>query len=128
MEGRVMTTQRAEEASQLVTFGRRKVRPRVCIADDKQHIRTFLGETLEEFGFIACECMQAGEVGVGLDRHLPELIGLGLSGGAVEGTEILKILAARTFDGKVLLLGRRNAPAVVAVRELGEQIGLAMLP
>jgi EAL domain-containing protein (putative c-di-GMP-specific phosphodiesterase class I) len=128
MEGRVMTTRRVEETSQLVTFGRRKVRPRVCIADDKQHIRTFLGETLEELGFIICQCARTCELGVVLDRHLPDLIVLGLSGGAVEATEILKILAARTFDGKVLLLGRRNVPAVVAVRELGEQLGIAMLP
>jgi DNA-binding response OmpR family regulator len=123
-----MTTQRTEEASQLVTFGRRKVRPRVCIVDDKQHVRTFLAETLEELGFITCECAQVSELGVVLDRHLPDLIVLGLSGGGVEGAEILKGLAARTFDGKVLLLGDRNAPAVVAVRELGEELGLAMLP
>jgi EAL domain-containing protein (putative c-di-GMP-specific phosphodiesterase class I) len=122
-----MTTQRAEEA-QFVMFGRRKVRPRACIADGKQHIRTFLGETLEELGFLACQCAQASELGMVLDGHLPDLIVLGLSGGAVEATEMLKILAARAFDGKVLLLGRRNAPAVIAVRELGVQLGLAMLP
>ena len=123
-----MTTQRGEEAGQLVTFGRRKVRPRVCIVDNKQHVRTFLGETLEDLGFITCECAQVGELGEVLDRRLPDLIVLGLSGGGVEGAEILKRLAARTFDGKVLLLGNRNMPAVVAVRELGEELGLAMLP
>jgi len=66
-----MTTQRGEEAGQLVTFGRRKVRPRVCIVDNKQHVRTFLGETLEDLGFITCECAQVGELGEVLDRRLP---------------------------------------------------------
>lgn len=123
-----MTTHGAEEPSQLVAFGRRKVRPRVCVADDRQHIRTFLGETLEELGFITCECAQASELGAVLERHLPDLVVLGLSGGGVEAGEMLKSLAARTFDGKVLLLGRRNTPAVAAVQELGEELGLAMLP
>lgn len=123
-----MTAHGAEEPSQLVAFGRRKVRPRICIADDKQHIRTFLGETLEELGFMTCECARASELGLVIDRHLPDLVILGLSGSAVEATEMLKILAARAFDGKVMLLGRRNAPVVAAVREFGEQLGLAMLP
>jgi EAL domain-containing protein (putative c-di-GMP-specific phosphodiesterase class I) len=123
-----MTTHGAEEPSQLVAFGRRKVRPRVCVADDRQHIRTFLGENLEELGFITCECAQVSELGAVLERHLPDLVILGLSRGGVEAGEMLKSLAARTFDGKVLLLGRRNTPAVVAVQELGEELGLAMLP
>jgi EAL domain-containing protein (putative c-di-GMP-specific phosphodiesterase class I)/CheY-like chemotaxis protein len=123
-----MTTHGAEEPSQLVAFGRRKVRPRVCVADDRQHIRTFLGETLEELGFITCECAQASELGAVLERHLPDLVVLGLSGGGVEAAKMLKSLAARTFDGKVLLLGLRNTPAVVAVQGLGEELGLAMLP
>src|ERR1700676_4214188 len=41
MEG-VMEHQKLNEAAGLTTFGRRKVTPRVCIADSKQHIRTFL--------------------------------------------------------------------------------------
>jgi EAL domain-containing protein (putative c-di-GMP-specific phosphodiesterase class I)/CheY-like chemotaxis protein len=123
-----MTSQKTEGTIGLVTFGRRKVRPRVCIADGRQHVRTFLGEALEELGFITYECAQASELGVALDRHLPDLIVLGLSGGGVEGAEIMKILAARQFDGKVLLLGHRTLPAAVAVRKLGEELGLAMLP
>ena len=49
------------------TFGRRKVAPRVCIADSKSHIRKFLGEILEELGFITCECTQVGELSAVLD-------------------------------------------------------------
>ena len=63
-----------------------------------------------------------------IDRHQPDLVILGLSGSTVEATDMLKILAGRAFDGKVMLLGRRNAPVVAAVREFGEQLGLAMLP
>ena len=38
------------------TFGRRKVTPRVCVADSKKHLRTFLTEVLEDLGFVTCEC------------------------------------------------------------------------
>jgi len=65
-----MRIQRPEEAIKSATFGRRKVKPRVLIADGRQHIRKFLGESLEEFGFITCECTQVGELGALLDAQL----------------------------------------------------------
>ncbi len=123
-----MENQRPEEAIKLATFGRRKIRPRVCVADGKQHIRTFLGEALEELGFITCECTQIGELSAVLDAQLPDLVVVGLSAGGIEAAAMLKALAARAFDGKVLLLGPRDSPVVAAVQELGEQLGIAMLP
>jgi PleD family two-component response regulator len=56
------------------TFGRRKVAPRVCVADGKPHIRKFLGEALEELGFITCECTQVGELSAVLDAQRPDLV------------------------------------------------------
>jgi hypothetical protein len=43
MEG-VMDHEGTKESAKLTTFGRRKVTRRFCIADSKQHIRTFLEE------------------------------------------------------------------------------------
>jgi EAL domain-containing protein (putative c-di-GMP-specific phosphodiesterase class I) len=123
-----MSNRNIEEIGKLATFGRRVVAPRVCIADSKQHIRTFLGEALEELGFITCECAQVGEIDAVLDSHLPDLIILGFSAGGVEAGRMLKGLAAKAFDGKVLLLGPRESRVVEAVRRLGEEFGLAMLP
>ncbi len=119
---------RPEEVVGPTMFGRRKVVPRVCVADRKQHIRTFLGEALEELGFIVCECTQVGELVAVLDAHLPDLVILGLSAGGIEASEMLKTLAAKKFDGMVLLVGPVDSPMVAAVRELGEKLGLAMLP
>jgi EAL domain-containing protein (putative c-di-GMP-specific phosphodiesterase class I) len=117
-----------EEASELVTFHRRKVTPRVCIADGKQHIRTFLAEALEELGFITCECVQVSELGAVFDRQLPDLFVLGLSAGGVVAGELLKVLAARKFDGKVLLAGPRDSGVVEAIYQLGDELDIAMLP
>ena len=126
--GETLENQRPEEAIKSASFGRRKVRPRVCVADGKQHIRKFLGEALEELGFITCECTQVGELGAVLDAQLPDLVVVGLSSGGIEAAAILEVLAARAFDGEVLLLGPRNSSVVAAIQELGEQLDIAMLP
>jgi EAL domain-containing protein (putative c-di-GMP-specific phosphodiesterase class I) len=123
-----MDHQRLGEPTKVGTFGRRKVTPRACVADRKQHIRTFLAEALAELGFVTCECMQASQLGAVLDAQLPDLVVLGLSAGGVEAAEMLRVLAVKEFDGKVLLLGPRDSSMVAAVQELGETLGIAMLP
>ncbi len=128
MEEVTLENQRLDEAIKSATFGRRKVRPRVCVADGKQHIRKFLGEALEELGFITSECTQVGELSTVLNAQLPDLVVVGFSAGGIEAAAMLKALAARAFDGNVLLLGPRASLVVAAVQELGEQLGIAMLP
>jgi EAL domain-containing protein (putative c-di-GMP-specific phosphodiesterase class I) len=115
-------------ASNSISFGRRKVRPRACIAGGKSHIRTFLVEALEELGFVSCECGHVAELGTVLDARSPDLVVLGLSKGGIEAGEILKKLAARTFEGKVRLLGPPACPAMTAIEELAEELGIAALP
>jgi DNA-binding response OmpR family regulator len=100
MEG-VMDHEGTKESAKLTTFGRRKVTPRVCIADSKQHIRTFLEEALEELGFITCECTQVSTLGALIDAQLPDLLVLGLSGGGIAAGEMLKVLANKEFQSKV---------------------------
>jgi CheY-like chemotaxis protein len=123
-----MDHQRIEVTAKLATFGRRKVTPRVCIADSKQHVRTFLAEVLEELGFIACECNGANRLAAMLDAQLPDLVVLGLSAGTAEVGNLIETLATKKFDGKVLLLGPPDSPVVAAARKLGENLGIAMLP
>lgn len=123
-----MGNQQLEEPIKIATFGRRKVAPRVCIADSKPHIRKFLRETLDELGFITCECTQVSELSALLDGQAPDLVAVGMSGGGIEAAAMLEALVARSFDGKVLLVGPRDSLMLLAVQELGEQLGIAMLP
>lgn len=110
------------------TFGRRKVMPRVCVVDGKQHIRKFIGDALEELGFINCDWTQVGELSAIFDAQPPDLVVVGFSAGGIEAAAILKALAARAFDGNVLLVGPRDSSLVTAIQELGEQLRIAMLP
>jgi EAL domain-containing protein (putative c-di-GMP-specific phosphodiesterase class I)/CheY-like chemotaxis protein len=117
-----------EESRVATTFGRRKVAPRVCVADCKPHIRSFVREALEELGFITSECAQAAGLRALVADQRPDLFVLGLSAGGIAANEMLETLCALKFDGKVLLFGPRASPMVTAIRQVGEALGLTMLP
>ena len=123
-----MTKQQPEEALKLPTFGQRKMASRVCVVDGKPHVRKFLCETLEEIGFIACDCAHVAALDVALDEPLGvDLIVVGSANG-VQAATVVEALAAKAFGGKVLLLGPRNSSSVAAVGQLGTQRGIEMLP
>jgi EAL domain-containing protein (putative c-di-GMP-specific phosphodiesterase class I) len=117
-----------EIPSVIATFGRRRVAPRACIADSKPHIRRFLKDALEEQGFIAGEYEPEGDLAAALIDTLPDLFVLGLSAGGIAASSILEQLAARRFDGKVLVFGQLIAPMMPAMHALGRELGLSMLP
>lgn len=110
------------------TFGKRKVRPRVCVADSKTHIRTFLTDALEELGFIPAQCGAINELPDVLDLHSPDLIVLGLSARGIDPREVLDTLATKQFSGRILLLAPPASLVAGAVRELAKSLGLEILP
>lgn len=112
----------------LKTFGRRKVMPRACVADSKRHLRAFLAEVLEDFGFVTSECASADELQAVLTSDLPDLILLGIAADGIEPGQFLETLVREAFDGKVLAVGARESIIVKAVQQVGEEYGLAMLP
>lgn len=123
-----MTKQQPEEACKLPAFGRRKVACRACVVEGKPHVRRFLCEALEEIGFITCECANVTALDAVLDEPLGvDLVVIGSANG-VQAATVIEALAAKVFDGKVLLLGPRNSSSVAAVRHLGMQRRLEMLP
>ena len=109
-------------------FGHRRPVPRVCIVDGKAHIRTFLASALEELGFLADGCARVSDVTAVLADAPPDVIVLGLLSPESEVTKTLHMLARSRFAGKVMLFGGRASTALLALQDLGEQAGLAMLP
>lgn len=110
------------------TFGRRKIAPHACIADSKPHIRTFLTDSLEDLGFVTSECAEADSLNEILNVRSLDLAVLGLSADGIEASRILQVLAKRNFDGKVLPIGPSNSVLTAAVRQFGEEHGIAVLP
>lgn len=111
-----------------VTFGRRKVTPRACVADSKRHLRAFMSEVLEDLGFVTSECAHADELQGLLAAELPDLILLGLAVDGIEPGRCLETLVREEFGGKVLAVGARESVVMRAVQQVGEEYGLAMLP
>ncbi len=110
------------------SFGQRKMMPRACVADGKKHLRMFLSDILEDIGFIPSECGQASELAGVLDAQQPDLVVLGVSVNGVEVGEILEVLVRKNFSGQVLVIGQPDSIMVKAVRQIGEEYGIAMLP
>lgn len=110
------------------TFGLRRVTPRVCVAESKRHLRAFLTDVLEDLGFVTSECAGPDELRTVLENQLPDLIVVGVSVDGIEVAKILETLVRRKFDGKILAIGARESIMIKAVRQVGQEYGLAMLP
>src|SRR5262245_46424782 len=123
-----MDDQRPEDATTLAAFSRHSVTPRVCVADARQQMRTFLAETLEDLGCVTRECVHVAELSAELGTRPPDLVVIGWSAGGIEACEMVELLAAKEFGGQVLVLGPRASPMVAAIQDLGAKLGLAMLP
>lgn len=109
-------------------FGKRKIKPHVCIVEDKPHVSLLLSDVLEEQGFIPSRCGRLAELELLLGAPEPDLVVVTSSTNGLQNRDVLHVLAAKDFAGKVLLIGTPAAPAVVAAHELGMRLGLAMLP
>jgi len=131
-----MKNQESEDAAEAATktaaaaamLRRRTAMPVACVAEARAPTRTFLIETLEGFGFAACECAQLAALGTALDARPPDLVVIGSPAGGIEACEMMEMLAAKDYEGKVLVLGPRASPMVAAVCALGGKLGRAMLP
>jgi EAL domain-containing protein (putative c-di-GMP-specific phosphodiesterase class I) len=99
-----------------------------CICDSNRHVRTFLGDALEELGYIVRESTKADELRGNLDKGPFDLVVIGLSSGGVLASEFLTALSVHHYAGKVLLVGRPDSAMIKAVEELGKTLGLVMLP
>jgi EAL domain-containing protein (putative c-di-GMP-specific phosphodiesterase class I)/CheY-like chemotaxis protein len=117
-----------KEHTRCTGFGHRKVMPRACVTDSKKHLRTFLSDALEDLGFITSECGHPSELAGILDLQQPDLVVLGVSFDGVEVGHILEILVKTNFSGKVLVIGPPQSIMVKAVRQIGEEYGIEMLP
>lgn len=118
----------AKAATKAATLRRPATMPHACVADARQPTRTFLAETLEGFGFAASECADVAELEAALNAGAPDLVVIGPSAGGIESCAMVEMLAAKDYDGKILVLGPRPSPMVAAVRALGKKLGLAVLP
>jgi EAL domain-containing protein (putative c-di-GMP-specific phosphodiesterase class I) len=108
-----------------VSFDRRQIPPRACVVDNMPHVRSFLAEMLIDLGFVTHEC-NSTEIKSVLSNFAPDLIVIGSLG---QGDEVPSLLRrVMNFGGKIVLFGGRSSPSLNRSHELGETLGLTMLP
>ena len=95
--------------------------PLVCVTDGQHHIRKFLREALSEFRFTIYECLEPRELSAALDTRPPDLVILG----GIGAGEILRTLAARDFDGRVLPFAERDSAVLGPIQDLAERLGIS---
>jgi EAL domain-containing protein (putative c-di-GMP-specific phosphodiesterase class I) len=115
------------QSTQIVQFGRRRGPPRVCVLDHKPHVRSFLAGMLDELGFATREC-GAPDLKTMLDEFVPDLLVLGPFNGRSDVSLLLQALVFTGYGGRAMLFGGRHSDALMEMQELGERVGLAMLP
>jgi EAL domain-containing protein (putative c-di-GMP-specific phosphodiesterase class I) len=109
-------------------FGQRTLSPRVCIADNKPHIRTFLADAFEDLGFITFECPRAADLKPLLDAQIFNLVVLGLSAGGIEAGKVLETLASANFRGRVMPVAVPDSILSFATRQMARELGIGTLP
>ena len=109
-------------------FGKRRIKPRACIVESKQHVQSLLSETLEEQGFIPHACATLDDLDAALRSDFPDLVVISFSMNGLPVPDILNLLAVRACAGMVLLIGPPDAPAVRAAWELAKKLALGILP
>jgi EAL domain-containing protein (putative c-di-GMP-specific phosphodiesterase class I)/CheY-like chemotaxis protein len=114
--------------NQIVPFGHRRGAPRVCVVDGKPHIRLFLSSTLEELGFVTHQCGRVLEATEALSSFTPDVVLIGHLTPEYGISDTIRALATMRFRGKVMLFGGRASLTLMALHELGENMGLSMLP
>jgi EAL domain-containing protein (putative c-di-GMP-specific phosphodiesterase class I) len=127
-EGRAMTDDNIEHlGGEIIPFSRRPIPPRVCVVENKTHVRMFLADMLDELGFIVHEA-DATEIRTLLREFRPDLIVAGPLDTDLEVQGLLRTLQTQTYGGFVMLFGGRSSEGLTNNQAFGEQIRLAMLP
>jgi EAL domain-containing protein (putative c-di-GMP-specific phosphodiesterase class I) len=115
------------QSTQIVQLGRRRGPPRACVLDHKPHVRSFLAGMLEELGFATRDC-GASDLKTILDEFVPDLVVFGPFNGTTEVGLLLQALVFTGYGGRTMLFGGRHSNALMEMQEIGERVGLTMLP
>src|SRR5262249_51287171 len=116
-----------QQGCEIIQFGHRPIPPRACIVENRTHVRMFLADMLDEFGFIVREA-DTTDIRTMLRDFRPDLVVLGPLGARLEVQAVLRMLRAQAYPGALMLFSGRSSETLINSHEFGEQAGLTMLP
>jgi hypothetical protein len=116
-----------KEHARFAGFGHRKVMPRACVTDSKKAPSDLSFRGSRGSWFHHQRVRGASEMAGVLDRQEPDLFVLGVSFDGVEVGNILEILVKKISAARFSYRAT-DSIMVKAVRQIGEEYGIAMLP
>jgi EAL domain-containing protein (putative c-di-GMP-specific phosphodiesterase class I)/ActR/RegA family two-component response regulator len=102
--------------------------PTLYVLDDEPEFRDLVTQMVTAAGVSTRAFGDVTSLEIALTEALPDVIVLDLSLGDSDGIDVLRSLASSRFGGAILLISGREADTIGAVRNIGEQYGLTMLP
>ena len=102
-------------------------RPRLLLIDDEPALAAFVANAAEMSGF---EPIIANNDGLFRDlfqAELPGMVALDLGMPGMDGVELLRFLAAQSFDGPVLIISGFDRRVLESAFRLGQALGLRMV-
>lgn len=106
-------------------FGKRRVKTLACVLAANPPVAAFLEDALQDQGFIIDTGAQSLTE---IDTDLIDLALIAFSSVGSSARDALEFLGNRLFEGSVMLFGPPSISTGSALQELGEALGLNMLP
>jgi DNA-binding response OmpR family regulator len=102
-------------------------RPRLLLIDDEPSLAAFVANAAALSGFEPVVTSDDGLFRDEFHSELPGMVVLDLGMPGMDGIELLRFLAAQSFDGPVLIISGFDRRVLESAFRLGEALGLKMV-
>ena len=102
-------------------------RPRLLLIDDEPALAAFVANAASMCGFEPVVASQDQDFRELFQAEIPGMVALDLGMPGMDGVELLRFLAAESFEGPVLIISGFDRRVLESAFRLGEALGLKMI-
>ena len=101
--------------------------PRLLLIDDEPALAAFVAKAADMCGFEPVIADHDAEFKESFQGHRPQMVALDLGMPGMDGVELLRFLAAESFEEPVLIISGFDRRVLDSAFRLGEALGLLMV-
>ena len=102
-------------------------RPRLLLIDDEPQLAAFVASAAKMCGFDPITTDRDEDFRARLTDDAPQMVALDLGMPGMDGVELLRFLADRSYSGPVLIISGFDRRVLESAFRLGEALGLRMV-